>query len=54
MKEKDASIKKQNAFGKSLESIQKEIIDFQRQVKKQETSVLDAERILNLEKSIAK
>ena len=54
LKEKDASIKKQNAFGKSLESIQKEIIDFQRQVKKQETSVLDAERILNLEKSIAK
>ena len=54
MKEKDASIKKQNAFGKLLESIQKEIIDFQRQVKKQETSVLDAERILNLEKSIAK
>jgi exonuclease SbcC len=53
-KEKDASIQKQNAFGKALESIQKEIIDFQKQIKKQETSVLDAESILNLEKSIAK
>ncbi|MGK0413056.1 MAG: exonuclease SbcC [Polaribacter sp.] len=53
-KEKDASIQKQHAFGKTLESIQKEIIDFQKQIRKQETSVLDAESILNLEKSIAK
>jgi exonuclease SbcC len=53
-KEKDACIQKQQAFGKTLKSIQKRIIDFQRQIKKQETSVLDAESILNLEKSIAK
>ncbi|UAM97318.1 AAA family ATPase [Polaribacter litorisediminis] len=53
-KEKDASTKRQHAFVKSLESIQKEIIDFEKQIKKQETAVLDAERILNLEKSIAK
>jgi exonuclease SbcC len=53
-KEHVVLVEKKTSFSKELIANQKDTTAFQKQIEVQEKSVLDAEKILNLEKSIAK